>query len=123
MKSRCSTASSASPTTGTHEPSAAGFRVFADAARITVPEHLSENCAKGPERSRWLDELPVTVQDLERRWSITTGEPFDASEGSCAWVAPATRANGSPVVLKIGLPHMEGADEIRGLRFWDGDPT
>ena len=26
-------------------------------------------------------------------------------------------------VLKLGMPHMEGADEIQGLRFWNGDPT
>jgi len=26
-------------------------------------------------------------------------------------------------VLKIGMPHMEGQDEIAGLRFLDGDPT
>ena len=26
-------------------------------------------------------------------------------------------------MLKIGMPHMEGAHEIRGLRFWNGDPA
>ena len=26
-------------------------------------------------------------------------------------------------VLKLGMPHMEGAHEIHGLRFWNGDPT
>jgi streptomycin 6-kinase len=26
-------------------------------------------------------------------------------------------------VLKLGMPHMEGRDEIQGLRFWGGDPT
>lgn len=25
--------------------------------------------------------------------------------------------------LKIAMPHMEGEQEIQGLRFWDGDPT
>ncbi len=26
-------------------------------------------------------------------------------------------------MLKLGMPHMEGRDEIEGLRFWEGDPT
>lgn len=26
-------------------------------------------------------------------------------------------------MLKLGMPHMEGRDEIAGLRFWNGDPT
>ena len=38
-------------------------------------------------------------------------------------MAPATRADGSPAVLKIGMPHMEGKHELHGLRFWGGDPT
>jgi streptomycin 6-kinase len=32
-------------------------------------------------------------------------------------------ADGTPAVLKLGMPHMEGVHEIHGLRFWDGDPT
>ena len=50
------------------------------------------------------------------------GMPW-AAETSAAWVAPGTRADGSHVVLKVALPHMEGRDEIAGLRFWNGDPT
>ena len=33
------------------------------------------------------------------------------------------RADGTPVVLKLGLPHMEAEHEIAGLRFWSGEPT
>ena len=91
--------------------------------RITIPDHLAASCAKAPERVCWLDRLPSTVHELERRWAITIGEAFDSSEGSCAWVATATRSTGQACVLKLGLPHMEGMHEIAGLRFWDGDPT
>ena len=38
-------------------------------------------------------------------------------------VAPIVRADGMSAVLKLGMPHMEGASEIEGLRFWNGDPT
>ena len=61
------------------------------------------------------------MRELRTRWSLTLGEPFQT--GICSWVAPAVAADGAAVVLKLGLPHMEGAQEIAGLRFWNGDPT
>jgi streptomycin 6-kinase len=71
----------------------------------------------------WLHRLPDVVDELARRWLLTVGEPFDDGEGSRAWVAPATRADGRRVVLKLAIPHFEGQHEIQGLRFWSGDPT
>ncbi len=38
-------------------------------------------------------------------------------------MAPARLTDGTPAVLKIGMPHMEGEHESQGLRFWNGDPT
>ena len=38
-------------------------------------------------------------------------------------MAAVRAANGTPAVLKIAMPHMEGEHEIHGLRFWEGDPT
>jgi streptomycin 6-kinase len=61
------------------------------------------------------------VEDLQRRWRLTLETPW--SDTGSSWVAPAVRQDGSRVVLKLGLPHMEAADEIAGLRFWDGEPT
>jgi streptomycin 6-kinase len=60
---------------------------------------------------------------LGDRWSLSLGEPFEGVNGSCAWVAPVTRADGASAVLKMGMPHLEGEHESQGLRFWDGDPT
>ena len=54
---------------------------------------------------------------LGRRCSLTLEEPFDGPEVSVAWVAPALRADGTPAVLKFGMPHMEAEHEIDGLRF------
>jgi streptomycin 6-kinase len=89
----------------------------------TIPERLRVVCAKNVERSEWLAGLPDILHDLERRWSLKLGTPFDSEEVSCAWVAPATLDDSTQVVLKVGMPHMEGEDEIEGLRFWNGDPT
>lgn len=92
-------------------------------AGFTIPQSLLASCVKRPERMAWLERLPATVRALEDRWSLTLGEPFDGDAVSCGWVALAQRADGTPAVLKLGMPHMEGRDEIAGLRFWNGDPT
>src|SRR4029077_19762004 len=55
-------------------------------------------------------------------WCLRINEPFDNANVTCSWVAAVLRADGTPAVLKIGMPHMEGEDEIHGLRFWNGDP-
>jgi streptomycin 6-kinase len=89
---------------------------------FTVPNRLAANCRKTPQRAAWLDQLPHTLRDLERRWSLTLGAPFN-EETSCAWAAPVWLADGTSAVLKLGMPHMESLHEIQGLRFWDGDPT
>jgi streptomycin 6-kinase len=90
---------------------------------FNILARVAANCRKTPERAAWLDRLPKTLRTLERRWSLKIGAPFDNEEVSCAWVAPVTLSDGSSAVLKLGMPHFEGAHEIQGLRFWDGDPT
>jgi streptomycin 6-kinase len=90
---------------------------------ITIPLTLALACRNRPERAAWLARLPETLRDLEHRWSLTLGAPFDGEGMSCAWVAPVTLAAGPAAVLKLGMPHMEGEHEIAGLRFWNGDPT
>ena len=90
---------------------------------IAIPRSLEASCDKTQERTAWLNRLSRAVSDLAEQWSLTLGEPFDGQEVSCAWVAPALRADGTLAVLKVGMPHMEGEDEIPGLRFWNGDPT
>jgi streptomycin 6-kinase len=49
---------------------------------------------------------------------VTTGPPFRG--GSCAWTAPAERADGTPAVLKVTWPHREAREEGTGLAVWDG---
>ena len=84
-------------------------------------DRLASACHGNAERATWLEFLPQTVTELASRWSLSIGRPFQ--EASCAWVAPAKRKDGTRVVLKLGMPHMEGRDEIGGLQFWAGDPT
>jgi len=90
---------------------------------FTIPARVAANCRKTAERRAWLARLPDAVAQLTHRWSLKVAAPFDGEEVSCAWVAPAVRADGTEAVLKLGMPHMEGQHEMQGLRFWDGDPT
>jgi streptomycin 6-kinase len=88
-----------------------------------LPPALARNCAKAPERLAWLARLPGLIEDSRSRWSLVLGVPFVGDDVSCAWVAPAVLPDAIPAVLKLAMPHMEGRDEIAGLRFWDGSPT
>jgi streptomycin 6-kinase len=73
-----------------------------------------------PDGREWLDRLPGIVSEVKNRWSLSLSSPFDGDGVSCAWVAPGIRGDGSRAVLKVGMPHMEAAHELHGLRFWDG---
>ena len=88
---------------------------------MKLPEKLIGYCRRSPERMAWLDGLPVLVEELTDRWSLRPGKPFEQAEASCAYVAPVVRTDGTQAVLKLGMPHMEGEQEIAGLRFWRGD--
>ncbi len=90
---------------------------------MIIPGRLRTSCSHDPVRQAWLEQLPSCIAELVHRWRLTVGAPFDGSEISCSWVAPALRADGTPAVLKLGMPHMEGEQEIQGLQFWNGDPT
>jgi streptomycin 6-kinase len=90
---------------------------------MLLPEQLAANCRKSPERQAWLESLPAMLEELTARWSVRVGAPFEHANVTCSWVAPVACAGGTAAVLKLGMPHMEGAQEIQGLRFWNGDPT
>lgn len=72
----------------------------------------------GEAGQRWLDALPGQVARLARRWSLEVEPPFPAL--TYAYVAPARGLDGSPVVLKIGLPEPELLTQIDALRHYDG---
>lgn len=96
---------------------------YTERVEVRIPSSLAANCDTAPERAAWLDRLPDTLRKLERLWALTPDAPLDGEEPSCSYVAAVRTANGTPAVLKIAMPHMEGEHEIHGLRFWQGDPT
>ncbi|GAA1742538.1 aminoglycoside phosphotransferase family protein [Luedemannella helvata] len=71
--------------------------------RLTVPAVLARNVAGawGDAGRRWLADLPGVVAAVAADWRLTLADPYDLTYH---WVAPATRADGAPVVLKLGVP-------------------
>ncbi len=72
----------------------------------------------GPAGEAWLADLPRQLTRLARRWSLTLQSPFAGL--SYNYVAPARRRDGTPVVLKLGVPRPELEREIRALACYDG---
>ncbi len=71
----------------------------------------------GDEGAAWVDALPALLARCADRWGLTLEPPFTLSYN---YVAPARRADGTPVVLKVGFPGRELLTEIAALRFYDG---
>lgn len=81
---------------------------------------LVRNTAVAVGAEEWLDELPALVAAVERDWGIVVGRPF--ADGTEAFVAEATCADGSPAVLKLLVPTRDdaAAHEVTVLRLADG---
>lgn len=71
-----------------------------------------------PDGAAWLASLPDLIERCARRWGLAVGSPF--ANLSYNYVAPATRADGAPAVLKLGVPRDELSTEIDALRHYAG---
>ncbi len=69
------------------------------------------------EADRWLASLPELLEEAAQRWDLQIGEPFLLSYN---YVCAATQADGTPAVLKIGVPNRELTSEINTLTVYNG---
>ena len=72
----------------------------------------------GERGAQFLRDLPALLAECAGRWDLTIQPPFPIE--SYSYVAPAVRAGGEPVVLKVGVPDSEFIWQIDALRLWDG---
>jgi streptomycin 6-kinase len=66
----------------------------------------------------WLQRLPQILKAAADRWSIKLLPPFQPL--SYNYVSPAIKVDGTPVVLKAGVPEREFRSEIDALRHFGG---
>jgi len=71
----------------------------------------------GEEAIAWLERLPAILANCQRRWSLTIGPPFALTFN---YVAPAVRADGTQVVLKVCSLTDEFPQQPEALRLVDG---
>ena len=86
---------------------------------LPLPPHFIRNVTEAfPEGAEWLVELPNTLASVAIRWSLTLGEAVPNL--SFNYVCFATRADGTPVILKVCVPNHEVRQEIAALKFYKG---
>jgi streptomycin 6-kinase len=73
----------------------------------------------GEDGRRWLQSLPSILEKLSSTWDLRLKPPFQ--DMSFNYVAPATRSDGSEVVLKLGVPNTELVTEIAALKVFNGN--
>ncbi|PXX61523.1 streptomycin 6-kinase [Nocardia tenerifensis] len=85
-----------------------------------VPEFFAERLARneGPQARAWLARLPELAEEYRRRWDLRLDGP--PMHGYAGLVLPATRADGSAVVLKLSIMTPETRDEPLALAAWNG---
>jgi streptomycin 6-kinase len=86
---------------------------------MKLPENFVRNIRQTfrEQGEAWLTALPDLLQSAAARWKLTLGEPFLLSYN---YVCAATREDGTPAVLKIGVPNHELTSEIQTLQVYDG---
>ncbi|MFD6443579.1 aminoglycoside phosphotransferase family protein [Promicromonospora sp. NPDC060204] len=85
---------------------------------LDVPEQVRKTVITGGNES-WLDELPGMVNSLAQEWSLTIGSSL--AGGHVALVVEATLVDGTPAVLKIGVPGRDIGPEATLLSLADGE--
>jgi streptomycin 6-kinase len=85
---------------------------------IEVPERLSW-WREEPGGAAWLEQLPRLAAECAERWSLSLEDPF--RQGNVSLTLPATRSDGTPVVLKLNFPEPESAHEADALAHWGGE--
>lgn len=89
-------------------------------ADYTIPDYFAEFVADywGEEGAGWLRALPGLLVEYGRRWSLRPLPPFNGLTYN--YVTPVLRADGSPAVLKAGVPGGEFRAGIEFLRLCAG---
>jgi streptomycin 6-kinase len=84
---------------------------------LDIPDQVRKTVIADGNES-WLDELPGVVDSLAQEWSLMIGPSF--AGGHAALVVEVTLVDGTPAVLKIGVPGRDVGQEAMVLRLANG---
>lgn len=85
---------------------------------ILPPAFVNNVIAAFGNPGRWyLDDLEDLLFEAAHRWNLTIGKPFQLSYN---YVCAVTKADGTPTVLKLGVPNRELTSEINALYVYAG---
>jgi streptomycin 6-kinase len=84
---------------------------------LDIPDQVRKTVIADGNES-WLDELPGVVDSLAREWSLMIGSSF--AGGHAALVVEVRLLDGTPAVLKIGVPGRDVGQEATVLRLANG---
>ncbi|ADB31254.1 hypothetical protein Kfla_2175 [Kribbella flavida DSM 17836] len=84
---------------------------------LVIPDQVRRTVIADGNES-WLDELPGVVDSLAQDWSLTIGPSL--AGGHVALVVEVTLVDGTPAVLKIGVPGRDVGPEAMALRLANG---
>jgi len=84
---------------------------------LDIPDQVRRTVMAGG-NGAWLDELPGVVDSLAQEWSLTIGTSL--AGGHAALVVEVTLDDGTPAVLKIGVPGRDVGQEAMMLRLANG---
>lgn len=90
---------------------------------LPIPFHITPEFrqrvegAFGADGVAWLEKLPEILTTVAGRWSLAIEPPYTLSYN---YVAPAKRADGTRVVLKVGCPNPELRTEAEAMTLMSG---
>jgi streptomycin 6-kinase len=84
---------------------------------LDIPDQVRKTVIADGNES-WLDELPGVVDSLAQEWSLVIGSGF--AGGHAALVVEVTLVDGTPAVLKVGVPGRDVRQEAIVLRLANG---
>ena len=92
------------------------------AVPIDIPESLRRAVGYNDEGVAWLKRLPELLTACAQRWELTVKEPLSETYAvmSYNYITPATRGDGSDVIIKIASSKKGFSTECESLQFYGG---
>ena len=88
---------------------------------MQIPGDFQEKIinAFGPDGKSWLESLEQTVEIYLKKWNLNNEGPVENL--SYNYVLKVTDSEGTPLILKLGVPNFDTRNEMRTLQAYNGN--